>query len=79
VYIARNKSIKTQVLLFTDCGQAEEEALLDSGATENFIHPKLVLKHKLKKEPLSKPRIVRNVDRTTNRMGKITHIVKMLV
>jgi len=79
VYIARNKSIKTQVLLFTDCGQAEEKALLDSGATENFIHPKLVLKHKLKKNPLSKPRTVRNINGTTNQMGKITHMVKMLV
>jgi len=79
VYIARNKSIKTQVLLFTDCGQAEEKALLDSGATENFIYPRLVLKHKLKKDPLSKPRTVRNVDGTTNRMGKITHTVEMLV
>jgi len=66
VYIARNKSIKTQVLLFTDCGQAEEKALLDSGATENFIYPKLVLKHKLKKNSLSKPRTVRNVNGTTN-------------
>jgi len=66
VYIARNKSIKTQVSLFTDCGQAEEKALLDSGATENFIHPKLVLKHKLKQNQLSKPRTVRNVDGTTN-------------
>ena len=79
MYIARNKSIKTQVLLFTDCGQAEEKALLDSGATENFIHPKLVLKHKLKKSPLPKPRTVRNINGTTNQMGKITHTVEMLV
>ena len=39
VYIARNCSIKVCVSLYTREGKAKVEALLDSGATKNLIHP----------------------------------------
>ena len=42
VYIARNRSIKTPVSMCTEGRRAEKEALLDFGATESFIHPRLV-------------------------------------
>jgi len=79
VYIARNKSIKTRVSLYTKVKRAEETAVLDSGATECFIHPQLIKKHRLQKVQLPKSRTVKNVDGTTNRMGKITHMVEMMI
>ncbi len=39
VYIAQNYSIKAQVFLYTKEEKANIEALLNSGATENLIHP----------------------------------------
>ena len=55
------------------------QALLDSGATECFIHPRLVQKYELKKTPLPLPRTVRNVDGTINKLGEITEKVEFLV
>ena len=37
------------------------------------------MKHQLHQRPLAKSRMVKNVDGTTNRMGKITHTVEMLI
>ena len=79
VYIARNHAIKVPVLLHTKSEKAEEKALLDCGATENFIHPRLVKRLQLKACPLKKARTVRNVDGTTNRLGKITTTVKLFI
>jgi hypothetical protein len=79
VYIAKNKSINAPVLLYTEERRVESKALLDSGATECFIHPRWVEKQQLPKEPLKRPRKVRNVDGTTNRMGEITHTVNLAV
>ncbi len=39
VYIAWNCSIKAQVFLYTKEEKANIEALLNSGATKNLIHP----------------------------------------
>jgi hypothetical protein len=79
VYIAKRKAIKAKVCLYTEDEGTEEWALLDSGATESFIHPTTVEKHKLTKIPLKRPRKVRNVDNTTNRMGSITEAVILAV
>jgi hypothetical protein len=53
--------------------RAETSALLDSGATENFINPAYARELKLPIEELAEPRKVFNVDRTQNRHGQITH------
>jgi hypothetical protein len=52
---------------------------LDSGATECFINPKLVEKYQVTIELLKKTRKVRNIDRTTNQIGAITHAAKFIV
>ena len=46
---------------------------MDSGATECFIHPRVVKQLQLHITQLPKEWIVKNVDGTTNKMGKITH------
>ena len=58
---------------------AEETALLDSGATENFIDHATVVRLRLGMKKLEKPRQVFNVDGTYNRHGTITHTCDLLV
>jgi hypothetical protein len=67
VYIAKNRSIKAKIKLYTDGRGAEEEALLDSGATENIIHPRMIRKHHLPTIRLEKERQLLNVDGTANK------------
>src|SRR5882762_6248788 len=47
-------------------------ALIDSGATESFISPDLVRHFYIPTYKLSKPRTIRNVDGTKNKIGKVT-------
>ena len=56
-----------------------KEALLDSGATENFIHPRIVEELQLVKKKLIKLCKVQNVDGTLNKMGDITHSVHLYI
>jgi predicted aspartyl protease len=77
LYTARNKYIKTGFLIYTSKKRAENHALLDTGATECFIHPRLVNKLGLKERPLQRPRNVRNVDGTINQAGKTTTGVEL--
>jgi Aspartyl protease len=50
---------------------ATEKALLDSGATENFIDPRMVKKLGIGTVELTQPRMVYNVDRMENQGGQI--------
>ena len=77
VYIARNKSIKVLLMLLLQYLRVAKEALLNSGATENFIHPRIVEELQLVKKKLTKLCKVQNVDRTLNKMGDITHSVHL--
>ena len=52
--------------------KAETIALLDSGATHNFIDKRAVKSLGLGTRTLSQPRLVRNVDGTPNQAGTIT-------
>ena len=49
------------------------KALLDSGATGMFIDRKMVAKHGFRLQKLKRPVVVRNVNRTNNSAGAITH------
>jgi predicted aspartyl protease len=75
--MARNKYIKTGFLIHTSRKRAENHALLDTGATECFIHPRLVNKLGLKERPLRRPQNVRNIDGTINQAGKTTMGVEL--
>src|SRR3978361_893033 len=50
------------------------EALLDWGATNGFIHERVVEREGLEVEPLAVPVPVYNADGTPNKNGRITHI-----
>jgi hypothetical protein len=53
--------------------QKTETALVDSGATENFINPRTTKWLRLPIWKLQEPRIIYNIDRTFNQAGSITH------
>ena len=54
-------------------------ALVDSGATNNFITPAFTQKLYLTPIKLLKPRTIRNVDGTTNQGGQITKYVDIVI
>ena len=57
----------------------DKKILVDSGATNNFIHPRLVKRLGLGTNPLEKPKKVWNVNGTTNKGGELTHYVDLEV
>ena len=66
MYISRRNAIEIPFSLSHYQGMAEETALLDSGATENFIDHTTVVCLRLGMKKLEKPRQVFNVDGTYN-------------
>jgi hypothetical protein len=57
----------------------DKDILVDSGATDNFIHPKLLKRIGLGVQALDRPRKIWNIDRTTNRAGQLTSFVDLEV
>src|ERR1700674_2058708 len=58
---------------------SEVDALIDSGATENFISPAVVEHFSIPTRPLGKPIDIRNVDGTVNKKGKVTNVVDLVL
>jgi hypothetical protein len=56
---------------------ANKQVLVDSGATDNFMHPGFATKMGLGMKELPKPRKIFNIDNTTNKSGKITHYLDL--
>jgi hypothetical protein len=71
MYIQRKLAIHVP-LLFKGT-RTVEKALLDSGATENFLDRRTVARLKLPVKQLKDPRWVYNVDGSNNKAGQITH------
>ena len=63
----------------TYLGKAEEKALIDSGATDNFIDYKSVARLRLGTKALKQHRPVRNVDGSLNRAGTISRYCDLIV
>jgi hypothetical protein len=53
---------------------SEVAALIDSGATDNFISPQVVQCFKMPTRDLDKPKSIQNIDGTPNRMGAIEQV-----
>ena len=58
---------------------ANKTILVDSGATDHFIHPKLLWQLGLGSRSLERPRKIWNIDGTTNKAGALTHCVDLEV
>jgi len=80
MYIFRSDNrLEVSVSLHSFCGMAEEKALIDSGATENFIDQETVTQLKLGSKKLSEPVQLRNIDGSYNKAGSITHYLNLLM
>ena len=73
MYIRRLDALNMKISFRTARSMAEETALIDSGATDNFIDEDTWGKLGIGKMELPKPITVHNVDGTENKQGKLTH------
>jgi hypothetical protein len=78
-YITRYRSMKVPVSFRTLHAMVDKDILVDSGATDNFIHPKLLKRMGLGVQALDRPRKIWNIDGTTNRAGQLTSFVDLEV
>ena len=58
---------------------AEQEVLIDSGATDNFISPQLLKRLEISTLPVKLPICIWNIDGTHNQGGAITHYTDLKV
>jgi hypothetical protein len=79
MYITRHDSVKLAFDLYSFKGKAEEVALIDSGATENFINYKTVARLQLGTKKLEQARPVRNIDGTENKAGSVTNYCNLMI
>jgi hypothetical protein len=73
MYISEKSSINMPFTFLCARGTAEETALVDSSATENFMDERMVARLGIGKRPMKQPRHVFNVDGSENKNGTITH------
>ncbi len=71
--------MKVPVSFRTCYAMADKRILVDSGATDNFIHPKFVKRLHVGMQELECPMKIWNIDGTTNRARWLTHFVDLLV
>jgi hypothetical protein len=78
-FIPKQRAMKAKVTIKSKDFKATTFALIDSGATDNFISPYLVNRHKLPQYELPRPRVVRNVDGSRNSIKEVTHTAVLRV
>ncbi len=71
--------MKVPVSFRTRYAMANKRILVDSGAMDNFIHPKFVKCLWVGMQELEHPMKIWNIDGTTNRAGRLMHFVDLLV
>jgi hypothetical protein len=65
------------VLICTSYFMADKQALVDSRATDNFMHAAFAARMGLGLQELPTPKKIFNIDNTTNKSGKITHYLDL--
>jgi gag-polyprotein putative aspartyl protease len=78
-FLPKERSIHATVNLRSLQIVSEVDALIDSGATENFISPAVVEHFSIPMRPLDKPIDIRNVDSTVNKKGKVTNVADLVL
>jgi hypothetical protein len=73
MYIRKLSTLNMNVSFRTSQSKADESALIDSGATDNFIDEDAWKRLGIGRKELARPVTVHNVDGTENKQGKITH------
>src|SRR5258708_32479973 len=75
--MTRYRSMRVPVSVRTNYKTTDVKALVDSGATDNFISPDFAKRMGLGSTPLERPRKVWNIDNTENQVGSITHSITL--
>ena len=75
----RLQSMKVPITIKTSYNMAKVPSLVDSGATDNFIHPQTVRQLRLGTSLLNKLKKLLNVDDTQNKAGNVTRYVDLSV
>jgi hypothetical protein len=71
--------MKIPVSFQTSYARANKQILVDSGATDNFIDPRLIKRLGLRSLRLEQPRKIWNIDGTSNRAGMISDYLDLNV
>jgi RNase H-like domain found in reverse transcriptase/Reverse transcriptase (RNA-dependent DNA polymerase) len=79
MYISKKKSLQLPINIVTYQGRQEDIALIDSGATNNFIDFHIVNKLGLGTRKIPRPIELYNVDGTHNQDGKIERSVHLYI
>jgi hypothetical protein len=73
MYITRRRALSIPIFFSNKDGTVASEALIDSGATENFMDKQVVKQLGVGGICLGQSKKVYNVDGTLNQAGEITH------
>ena len=79
VYITQRKSMTIRFFIHSRLKRAESLALIDSGATENFISLEYAKYLHLLIKRLAQPRKLFNVDKTPNKAGDLQYYTDLQV
>ena len=71
--------MKIPVSFRTSRAMTDKRILVDSGATDNFIDPRLIMRLGLRTRNLERPRKIWNIDGTNNQAGMLTQYVDLSV
>ena len=71
--------MKIPVSFCTCYAMANKRILVDSGATDNFIHPKFVRRLHVGTQKLEQSMKIWNINGSTNRAGQLTEFINLLV
>ena len=66
------RSMKVPITIKTSYNTTKVPSLVDSGATDNFIHPRTIRQLHLGMSLLDKPKKLFNVNNTQNKAGSVT-------
>jgi hypothetical protein len=78
-FIPKQCQVKAPIQLQSKSLHSSIDALLDSGATDNFISPLIVNCFEIETFKLPRPKIVCNVDGSKNSIGSMTDAVNLEV
>ena len=73
IFMPKQKAIHVLVKIRSKTLNSEFLALIDSGATENFISPKVVEYFSIPTQELPNPKTIHSIDGTKNSIRKVTH------
>ena len=77
IFTPIKRSVHSLVRFHSQSLHSEVDALVDSGATDNFVSPDLVDYFRIPTYRLEEARGVRNVDGSPNHIGGVTHAVNL--